>query len=181
MAFPLPCSLLETHSPCSLLETLPRSPLFCCLLFNGHCYGQKTERNTPAMWSDNEANCMYSAMLFFIFICILYRINFTKLKDGWRWLFSVHPGCLCTVYLHTGFLSIHVGVTVIKHHRMEELLGSWSSPGRAGGYNSEKKLKKKKKGNIVCTYSKWQEWRKQSPFIISRQFGQDSFQNGDKL
>lgn len=77
-------------------------------------------------------------------------------------------------------LSIHVGVTVIKHHRMEELLGSWSSPGRAGGYNSEKK-KKRRKETIVCTYSKWQEWRKQSSFIVSRQFGQDSFQNGDKL
>lgn len=41
--------------------------------------------------------------------------------------------------------------------------------------------KKKRKENIVCTYSKWQERRKQSSFIVSRQFGQDSFQNGDKL
>jgi len=41
--------------------------------------------------------------------------------------------------------------------------------------------KKRRKANIVCTYSKWQERRKQSSFIVSRQFGQDSFQNGDKL
>lgn len=37
---------------------------------------------------------------------------------------------------------------MIKHHRMEELLGSQSSLGRAGGYNSEKK-KKRKKGNYT--------------------------------
>lgn len=125
-------------------------------------------------------------MIFFIFIRILNRINSTNLNDDWRWLYSVlHYNGLCILGVQVPYICIQVvclftwglqcsNITEWQNYYVADLvLGEQET--------TTQEKKKRRKENIVCTYSKRQERRKQSSFIVSRQFGQDSFQNGDKL
>lgn len=181
--FPLPCSLLETQGHSLIL-----------FFYYLRCpsYGQKTKRNTSVMQSGSKATSLVRKIaftvqwLFFIFICILNRINSTNLNDDWRWLYSVlqYDG-VCIFGVHALYICIHLvclfmwglqcsNITQWQNYYVGDLvLGKQEI--------TAQKKKKRRKENIVCTYSKWQERRKQSSFIVSGQFGQDSFQNGDKL
>lgn len=116
-------------------------------------------------------------------MCFLNRMNSTNLNDNWS-------------------LSLHIATTwwpmLLRYpsteHNVCLLMWEFQCPNIAEWHNyyvadlvlgeqeiTAQEKKQQRKEDIVCTYSKWQERRKQSSFIISRQFGQDSFQNGDEL